>query len=247
MKIKQISISIIMGLALGFTACGGQNEKVARWPSNIYEKADKSSKRITYIQKGERVKVLKDEGTFIQVELADSKVGYVEARATADRAIVVTSDDVKLMRRPSSSSGAARNAANVKKASVAFIMETAKNDEGEWIKLIGGYSKNPVFKNFEGWVKKGYGYDDSGDLVSAAIELENAVLKSDTKKLEELANESAPVGDAAAGRLVELQGDTEDPLEQETETAPEEEQTENAENTSGDSTTKKEADKEATE
>lgn len=237
---KSNSISLILlsvALALAFVACGNQDVKVARWPTNIYESANKSSKRVTYIQKGERVKVIKVEGDFLQVELADGKGGFVMAKHTADRAIVITSDDVKLLRRPSASSGSARRADNVKKGAVAFIMEGAKNDEGEWIKLVGGYSKHPVFKNFEGWVKKGYGYDENGELVGSAIELETAIMKGNIKSLEKLANESAPVGDAAAARLVELQGDSEMPLEQENEIAPESNKTETSTPGNGDAST----------
>lgn len=204
-------------------ACDNKQERVARWNVSIRNAPSKSAKVFTWLAKGEKVRLQKTEGKYSHIKLAGGKEGYLETSNLAIQAIVLTTDDVKLLRRPSESSGESTSAKNVKKAAVAFVTETLENEEGMWLKVIGGSTKHPTYKYINGWIKQDYGYDSNNSLVRLGIDLEIAIKKKDLPALKKLANESEPISEMAAEQIVIIEGVDEAPLEEETEVAPESE------------------------
>ena len=223
MKKTSILLSFLLFFsALALAHCDKTEERVARYPLSLRKDASKKAKRITWISKAEKVKLLEPvTGTFAKVRLASGEEGYVESRHLALEAIVLTTDEITLKQRPSESSGASYSAKNVRKAGVAFVMERMKNEEGGWLKITGGSGQKTAFPYFQGWIKRDSGYNSSVSLVQSALELEKAVKKKDLEALRKLANASEPVSEVAAAKVVELEGVSEETLEQDTEVAPE--------------------------
>ena len=198
---KRVWIPLLVLSALFASHCGEAAEtRVARVPLRVFETQD-AKKRLTSLSKGEKVELVEAGEKYSRVRLADGKEGWSENKYLAIYGAVVTSGDATLYRRPSSTSGQSSNNKNMILASVVFIEQQEENEEGKWLSIRGGHSG----KWISGWIKEGQDYSTSLDLLGRAITLEEAIIKKDVEALEELSGAGAPIGEAAAGVLVELQ------------------------------------------
>ncbi|MCB1172944.1 MAG: SH3 domain-containing protein [Leptospiraceae bacterium] len=212
----------VIGLSCLFilSQCAREDSLVARYPVSVKQSPDKNAKVITWLSKAEEVAILDEQNDYTHVRLAGGKEGYVLSSTLARQALVITDDNLELKLRPSVSTGKSGSARNLRKGAVAFVIEEAQNDDGHWLHILGGSSRSPLFKPFQGWIRGEQGYDETPSLVRSAIDLEVAAEKKDLETLKKLVGKPEPINEIAAAQVVAIEGVPDEKLPEDHEIAP---------------------------
>lgn len=143
------------------------DERVAMYRAAVY--SDTAHKEwLATLSKGEQVELLKElsepvtlkgkEETLAKVRLSDDSEGYIRLRYLADRAVVITEEEVPVYSRNNKTSG---QKGTLPKGTVAFVVDQKAN----WLKVTAGDQKI-----YNKWIIDGYSDDRS--LVTDALIVE---------------------------------------------------------------------------
>lgn len=143
------------------------DEKVAMYRAAVY-KDPKQSDWLATLNKGEQVMLVevldepvklkgKDE-TIAKVRLSDDTEGYIRERYLADKAIVITDEEVPVFARNNKTSG---QSGSLPLGAIAFVVEQKAN----WLKVTAG-----DHKIYNKWIESGY--SENRELITDAVLVE---------------------------------------------------------------------------
>lgn len=188
------------------------DERAAMYRASVYKDKEHNDWLAT-LNKAEQVVLLEEVSEEVEIKgkkeklarvrLSDDSEGYIRMRYLADKAVVITDDEVPVFNRNNKTSG---QHSVLPKGTVAFVVDQKAN----WLKVTVGELSDGT-KVYNRWIEKGYS-EDRG-LVSDAVRIEDAgkILSGekdgDTEAahfiLEELANKGNEMSFVAQAYLEE--------------------------------------------
>ncbi len=229
-----VATALAAVLLLLFASCDQLGEKIgtggksmtARYKAAVYNEPGKTERSnwVATLALGEEVTLVEvtefkpqkgEPQEYAHVKLAGGKEGYLPLRYLAYGALLITSDDVDLFKRPVITSGPGRGSQNVTAGAVAFLSSEESADP-KWLEVSGGSTSDNTY--FNGWIQSGTsGINRNPEVVAGAIQLNDiseqitsGKLKEKQKtrikdQLERLLDLPYPVGDRARTLLDSLE------------------------------------------
>ncbi len=149
------------------------DERVSMYRASVY-KDIKQSDWLATLNKGEQVVLVEElaetvtlkgkEEKIAKVRLSDDSEGYIRLRYLADKAVVITDDEVPVYNRNNKTSG---QRGILPKGTIAFVVDQKAN----WLKVTVGELRDGT-KVYDKWLENGYSEDMS--LVSDAVMIEQS-------------------------------------------------------------------------
>ncbi len=209
-KMAKLSLflSVLALFTLGNFSCKGRDAtRYSLISTRLYSQAEGKERSKAYVRRGEKLLLLQGGQERSLIRLSDQQEGYIQNRWLAYKIVVIPdAANHKIYSRPTVTSRPHGNSAFLRPAVAFFVLEKAKNDEGEWYKISSRFrALDGSPKGLNGWLKKDESLIEELSTVQDALALDIAIAKiapkiknKDFSDLDRLMQRPGAVGRAAA-------------------------------------------------